>query len=56
MKILHIFSDGLEETAIRLVESQSQEHDVKYVDLSHDDIEYDVLVDEIGSCDEVISW
>lgn len=56
MKLLHIFVDGPEELADRIVAAQSQEHEVDIIDLSQEEASYDTVVDAIFSCDRVILW
>ncbi len=56
MKILHVFSNGTFETALHIIELQSADDQVDFVDLSVGDICYDALIKQIFSYDKVISW
>ena len=56
MKLLHILIDGPEDLPGRIVEAQSEAHEVEVIDLSQEGISYDAVIDTISSCDKVISW
>ena len=56
MKVLHILNDGPSDDATPIIERQSDKHDVRVIDLSQDDIDYDALVEQIEQCDRVFSW
>lgn len=56
MKILHILNDGPTDLSTRIIDIQSRDNEVKVIDLSREDLQYEVIVDEIFSHDRVISW
>lgn len=56
MKILHITVDGPADLPDGIVEAQSLGHEVVVIDLSQEGISYEAVIDEIFSCDRVISW
>ncbi len=56
MKILHIINDDLSDLAKEIIDLQSQAHEVKIVKLSDKELSYEAVVDDIFSCDRVVSW
>ncbi len=56
MKILHILNDGPTKLSDQIIGVQSKEHEIKVVDLSKQGVSYESIVDDIFSCDRVISW
>ncbi len=56
MKILHILNDGPTDLSDKIINIQSESHSVKVVNLSERNISYEKLIDEIFSCDRVVSW
>lgn len=56
MKLLHILTDGPAELPQRIIKAQSDDNEVKVVDLSRGHVSYDAVIDAIFSCDKVISW
>ena len=56
MKVLHILNDGPSDDAQFIIEQQSSQHDLKIIDLSRDEIDYEEVVDQIERSDQVFSW
>jgi hypothetical protein len=56
MKILHILSDGPQETSSKVIKSQSRNNHVKIIGLSKHKVQYDTIIDSIFDFDKVISW
>ncbi len=56
MKILHILNDGPAKLSDQVIGVQAKEHEVKVIDLSKKEVSYENIVDDIFSCDRVISW
>ena len=56
MKVLHILSDGSDETAASIIAQHTEVNDVEIIDLMQMDISYAQLVDRIEQCERVISW
>lgn len=56
MKILHILSNGPTGLSDRVIKAQGNAHEIKIVDLDAPDLDYSSVVDEIFSCDRVITW
>lgn len=56
MKILHILTEGKSDLASKIIEVQSQDHEIKVIDLSTKETPYDAVIDEIFSSDRVVTW
>jgi hypothetical protein len=56
VKILHILVDGPSADAEPIIDEQRQEHEVEVVDLSVGSVSYELLVDKIAQCDQVVTW
>lgn len=56
MKILHILNDGPTDLSKMVITEQQKISEVKVIDLSHMDLSYDMIIDDIFSFDRVISW
>lgn len=56
MRILHILPDGPDALASGIIELQSADNEVKVLDLTSKEISFGSVVDEIASCDRVVSW
>jgi len=56
MNVLHILNDGPCEDAQFIIDQQSGNHDIRIIDLSHDEIDYVELVEQLEQCDKVFSW
>lgn len=56
MKILHIINNGMTDLAKNIIEAQSAENEIKVIELSKKRVSYDTLIDDIFSCDRVVSW
>ena len=56
MKILHIINNGSSELTKNIIALQSANNEVKVIELAKKNISYDAIIDDIFSCDKVISW
>ncbi len=56
MRILHILNDGPTDISRKIIDTQSEDNEVKVIWLSKKELSYDVIIDEIFSYDRVISW
>ncbi|MBI5664587.1 MAG: hypothetical protein HZC49_05825 [Nitrospirae bacterium] len=56
MKILHIINNGMTDLTKSIIDAQSKDHEIKVVKLSQKGISYEAVVDDIFSCDKVVSW
>jgi hypothetical protein len=56
MKILHILNDGASKLSEKVINIQSEEHEIKIIDLQNKEAAYDDIVDEIFSNERVVSW
>lgn len=56
MKILHILTDGGDNLELAIIRAQQAEHEIMIADLTKRPVSYDDLVNDIFSCDRVISW
>lgn len=56
MKVLHILNDGPCDDAQFIIDQQSGQHDIRVIDLSRKEIDYEDLVVQIEQCDKVFSW
>lgn len=56
MKILHILNDGPTELSKQIIDIQSNDHEVKVIELSKKEVPYETIIDEIFSNDRVVSW
>ncbi len=56
MKILHIINDRLTDLSKQIIDIQSENNEVKIIELSKKEFSYDAIVDYIFSHDKVISW
>ncbi|MDA8089460.1 MAG: hypothetical protein M0Z61_04470 [Nitrospiraceae bacterium] len=56
MRILHILADGPSALSNSIIEAQSGDNELKIIDLSKKVDSYDSVIDEIASCDKVVSW
>lgn len=56
MKVLHILNDGPTKLSEEIISVQSKEHEVKVVNLTKKEASYDSIIDDIFSCDRVVSW
>ncbi len=56
MKILYILSDGPSALSSRVIELQSRGGETRIIDLSKRTESYESIVDEIASCDRLVSW
>lgn len=56
MKILHLLKSLPDETVLKVIEMHKADNEVKVIELSKDNIQYENLVDDIFDCDKVFSW
>ncbi len=56
MKILHILNDGTSKLSERVINVQSEEHEIKIIDLHKKEAAYEDIVDDIFSNERVVSW
>ncbi|MBI4684150.1 MAG: hypothetical protein HY755_03010 [Nitrospirae bacterium] len=56
MKILHILSEGPKILSDQIIAVQSEEHEVKVIDLTKKAVSYEKIIDAIFLFDRVISW
>ena len=56
MKILHILNDGTSGLSERIINIQSEENEIKIIDLQKKEIDYEDIIDEIFTNERVISW
>lgn len=56
MKILHILNSEPVGTVSGIIAVHKIENEVKVIDLSKDDIQYEEFIDAIFDCDRVFSW
>jgi hypothetical protein len=56
MKILHILKDGPSKLSDSVIEVQGKDNEVKVVDLSKKESQYESVIDDIFSYDKVVSW
>ena len=56
MNVLHILNDGPNEDAEYIISQQLPNHNIKIVDLSLNEVDYEELVDLIEQSDKVFSW
>lgn len=56
VKILHILTDGPTDLSTKIIEVQSADNEVKVIDLSAGEADYDSIMDEIVANDRVVSW
>jgi hypothetical protein len=56
MKILHILNDGASKLSEQVINIQSEEHEIKIIDLQKKEAAYEDIVDEIFSNERVVSW
>lgn len=56
MKILHIINNGMTDLTKCIIDAQSKEHEIKVIELSKKRISYEAVIDDIFSCDKVVSW
>ncbi len=56
MKLLHILNDGPAKLSDDIIRVQSEEHDVRIIDLSKNEMSYEDIVEAIFSSDRVVSW
>lgn len=56
MKILHILNDGPAKLSDQIISVQAKDNEVKLIDLSKKEASYESIIEDIFSCDKVISW
>lgn len=56
MKILHILNSPPAETVLGIIAAHKIENEVKVINLSTDDIQYEKFIDDIFDCDRIFSW
>ncbi len=56
MKILHILNDGPTALSSQMIDTQSNEHEIKVIELSRKELSYETIIDEIFSHDRVVFW
>ncbi len=56
MKILHILNDGTSKLSEKVINIQSEEHEIKIIDLWKKEVAYEDIVDEIFANERVVSW
>ncbi|MBC8412327.1 MAG: hypothetical protein ISR96_08230 [Nitrospira sp.] len=56
MKILHIINDKQDDLSRKVIEFQSDDSELRVIELASKAVSYDELVDEIFASDKVISW
>ena len=56
MKILHILNDSKSPLSEQIINVQSEENEIKVIDLKNKETSYEDIIDEIFSNDRVISW
>ncbi len=56
MRILHLINDSLTDQSKQIIDFQSESGDVKVIELSKKEVSYEEIIDDIFSCDRVISW
>jgi len=56
MKILHLLNDGPTKLSDQIIPVQKQDNEIKVIDLSKKEASYESIVEDIFSCDRVISW
>lgn len=56
MNILHLLKTEQDKTVLEIIEAHKTGNEMKVIDLSKDDIQYEKLVDAIFDCDRVFSW
>ena len=56
MKILHILNDGTSTLSERIISVQSEDNEIKIIDLQKKEASYEDIIDDIFSNERVISW
>ncbi len=56
MKILHIINDEFANLSRLVIDIQSENHEIKVIELSKRESLYEDIIEDIFSCDRVISW
>ena len=55
MKILYVISQDVDNTLQNVLDEQEKQHEIEVVDL-RTEVDYNLLIEKIESCDQVISW
>lgn len=55
MKILYVISQDVDNTLQNVLDEQEKQHEIEVVDLRAE-VDYNLLIEKIESCDQVISW
>ncbi len=55
MKLIYVIKQDMDPTLQAILETQKKQHEVEIIDLG-EEIDYDLVIDKIASCDKVISW
>lgn len=56
MKILHILNDGTSRLSEQIINVQSEDNEIKIIDLQKKEASYEDIIDDIFSNERVISW
>ena len=56
MKILHILNDGTSTLSEQIINIQSEDNEIRIIDLQKKETSYEDIIDEIFTNERVVSW
>jgi hypothetical protein len=56
MKILHLVKSEPSPLVKKIIETHSKSHEVKVINLAKKEASYETIIDEVASCDKLMSW